>query len=1151
MKPLLLLTLIILPVQQHLAQDRPTRETPAPSVGGRLAGTPRYTLLNINNITAWLRSDGQSAHSPTGAEGVVYPRGTAHVVYQDGFLWAGKAFLDASFSTPAPPHTIRVGGQTYNIGTASGWVIGQGAQAVPVNPIDPGARIYRIRRDYADMGEYELQRDAAEYFELDINDVTASHIDQIRDQYRTDWTGWPVDRGAPYIERNGIPGYQPPPPLGAGFTAQDLITGNYDEPGIAGIDPSLPADQVVWTVYNDLNRVVTTALYGSEPLGLEAQVTLWGYRRTDALGNIYFQRLRIINKGGVDVGGGVKQALWIDSMFIGKWVETDLGHFADDLLGCDPPINLAFTYNSTSSDRLFQPFGIPPPAVGWNILQGPVVPGNAGDTATFDFRTIQGGRNLGMTSYSPRWTSGGFGDPPFSYEGSLQWWRWIQGYRPDPSTSPWRPYSHPPGVPVTKFPLSGDPITRTGFIDGLGTLYSGPPGNRSHTLSSGPFTLAPGDTQEVIIAVIGGLGADHLTSITAMKFNDRTARQMQATRFAFGRPPSPPKVNTIELDGEVILEWGSDLQRVRESEEPVYAGGYAFEGYTVYQLPRRNAPLGEGKRIATFDVVNGVAAIIDEMFDPNTGLVVPVILQEGSNSGVQRHLRIARNHLTDFGVPSRLFNGQEYYFAVTAYSYSAQGSYPKSLESNPALVVARPRVPFGTDARTSYGDTLAVQHVAGSSTGFVHPIVVDPLAGTGDTYRVGFDTTGGTTTWYVRNHTQNRLVIEGQTNLSGDTDYPIIEGGVYLQIISPPPGLKRQDMFDTIDSSQWGWKWIPNITTRFLTWAGGDGLGLEGFRGAAGWSSPRRIFTDGVMIVRADQLKSVEIHFAPTLDAQGNFNTAHLNASYAYRYGRNFSFYPGPTAPPCIVNPAGGYAYQDYTISVPLAVYDVDASPPRRLAVGFLENNVAGGDVNCRYWPPSIGIDNVAASGPREWLFIFDADYTGPNPDTLMQGDLLTSNAPVMYMATWARRNDNPWPEGNIMALYPNKPQGAADVYEYVSIAPDKGTALRKASAGRVGVFPNPYYAGQAAGPFTQGRFVTFNNLPPKAIIRIYNLAGHLVRTLRKDEPSQFLVWDLKNENDWLIASGMYICHVEMPEVGEVKILKLAVIQDALIPPVR
>jgi hypothetical protein len=77
---------------------------------------------------------------------------------------------------------------------------------------------------------------------------------------------------------------------------------------------------------------------------------------------------------------------------------------------------------------------------------------------------------------------------------------------------------------------------------------------------------------------------------------------------------------------------------------------------------------------------------------------------------------------------------------------------------------------------------------------------------------------------------------------------------------------------------------------------------------------------------------------------------------------------------------------------------------------------------------------------------------------------------------------------------------------------------------------------------------VTFNNLPPKVKIRIFNLAGQLVRTLDKDDPTQFLKWDLTNHATFPVASGMYIAHVTLTLPADnseiTKVLKFAVIQE-------
>jgi hypothetical protein len=108
--------------------------------------------------------------------------------------------------------------------------------------------------------------------------------------------------------------------------------------------------------------------------------------------------------------------------------------------------------------------------------------------------------------------------------------------------------------------------------------------------------------------------------------------------------------------------------------------------------------------------------------------------------------------------------------------------------------------------------------------------------------------------------------------------------------------------------------------------------------------------------------------------------------------------------------------------------------------------------------------------------------------------------------------------------------------------------ALAKEDIGKVGVFPNPYYAYNPLERSRTARFVTFNKLPSQATIRIFNLAGQLVRTLNKDDATQFIQWDLANEDNFPVASGMYVVHVDMPAIGATKVVKLAIIQEQEVP---
>lgn len=90
-----------------------------------------------------------------------------------------------------------------------------------------------------------------------------------------------------------------------------------------------------------------------------------------------------------------------------------------------------------------------------------------------------------------------------------------------------------------------------------------------------------------------------------------------------------------------------------------------------------------------------------------------------------------------------------------------------------------------------------------------------------------------------------------------------------------------------------------------------------------------------------------------------------------------------------------------------------------------------------------------------------------------------------------------------------------------------------------INIVPNPYYAYSAYEEKTSDNIVKITNLPRKCTIKIYSLNGTLIRTFNKadDDAESSIDWDMKNQSRIPIASGMYIIHIDVPNVGE-KILK-------------
>lgn len=794
MRPTLVQLVVIV---LHFAIVPAQQKTPGPHPNSAIqntqsaisSGTPRYGLLNINNITTWHRSDGLSNHSPGRDNGVHFPRGTGNTIYQDGLVWGGRVYSNPSLS--AGPgirplgdgvHPVRIGGGTYGIGTRAGRVVGMGVEALAADPLGPDVRVYRIRRDYASMNEEEVREDARLVYEHEsILDVTDEELAAVRDQYAKDWNEWPVEYGAPYIDRNGNGIYDPSPPYGDHFTVDSLIAGGYDEPGIG---PSfVPADQVLWMVYNDLSDSDARNFAGSHPLGIEIQKTVWGYRREGSLGDMYLMRHRFINKGGIDTSDlqiGQIGTFWIDSMYFAMWSDLDIGRFSDDASGTDTVLDMTYSYNFDDNDAIYATYALPPPAIGYCMLAGPLVP-RAGESALFDFGLKPGYSNLRLAVSHVYAPGDSYSEPPGGSSnyltGSGQWWKMLRGYAPlgDFTTTDVY-YEHPSFVEPSFLLVTGDPVARTGWLQGTGDYWPYSPGDARFNMGTGPFQMAPGDTQEIVFAVIGGLGGDHLSSITVLRHNARHIRSVYKNLFEPLAAVLPALPYAVPLDQSIVLIWGHDSLDLAERNSAIR--NYALEGYTIHQVPGVGAPLSSGTRLGTFDRVNNVWTITDDRYDPSTRSILTIPVQFGTDRGLQRHMIVRQDSA---GLPLR--NGTEYHFAVTAYNHTLDPEmFPRSVESEPAYVSATPGRPVHARLAQSVGDTLEVQHTDGSGTTRIAPVSLDPFSGTGDTYEIRFDSSAGIRSWSLSNVTRGTVILNGQTTIDDRDEFRIVEGGVLLMM---------------------------------------------------------------------------------------------------------------------------------------------------------------------------------------------------------------------------------------------------------------------------------------------------------------------------------------------------------------------------------
>jgi len=1082
----------------------------------RIRGTAVYRPFLINDVFNYYGNNGDGSFNRFNSnnEGFEFPIGTGKtVVFEDGLVWAGyhKGRLVPKAGGSVYLHALQPG-PILQYGTSS-------TDPVPADPSDPSYRIYRVRPDVNPSVPFASVSDIIASGEVAYIDryesLTAMDI---YSQYVNDWNEWPAALGAPFSYGTGPDGNQRMAPA--------PYDPRFDIPGRPG------ADQTLWYTSNDLDSAAVASLTGSPPIGLEMQRTIWGYRRPGALGQAIFMSTLLLNKSGAAV----------DSMYVGQWADPDIGDGMADYIGCDTLLNMGYGYKAIPTDALYGKF---PPAVGFILLQGPVIP-SPGDTATFKSHRKYGYRNLAMTSFTP-----GLkdlfpnGDIYTGAGGDALWYVALRGLMPYVDT-PW--VDPATGLP-SKFPFSGDPATHSGWLPSFG------PRDIRLTVNSGPFRFAAGDTQEIVVAHVAGLGADYLSSVTMLRAEAAGLRAVYNGSFVNAAPPAPPVVSVGQLDGEIVLSW-SDSASVAATEIPVHQG-YAFEGYNVYEYASSSGLLPS--RLATYDIVDGIKAIADTVFDESTGLYLTDVVERGTDSGILRSIDIRKSVISNLP----LANGTPYYFGVTAYSYSGSSSSfigSHSIESSPRILTVVPQSTNpGTRYNQSRGDTIPVTMTVAPgfphSDGSVVPTVVDPTRITGDTYAVTFayDTVQRVLTWGIRDQTSNRSLVSGLTGQYGGGDSPIVDG-IRVEVYTPAPGMKSGDQYSYPgDSAAWGW-YIPSGSRKWSP-AGADTLDiyhLEGFTYGGAYSGAignafDHWYSGGVTY---DKLANVLIKFAAT-DSTWNVSAPPPDANFSrgYRYVRHatdqstFAAHPGWSA--LIPNKSGGYAYQDYNYSIPFSAWNMDVKPPVRLAVGHLENNAPGGFVDGKWWPPYIlmpGADNAGTQ--REFWFIFDAPYTDPAPIPALTVDILNNATPMMWFGMPDMRQ-NSYSGGDEFMIIASHANAPADTFKFTPKAPTLGDpGIARVDVTKINVFPNPYHSFDIGDPGRLTQVVTFTHLPQRAIIRIYTLAGVMVKSIQKDDPGQFLAWDLKNESGRPVASGMYLVYIQMPDLGSTKTLKLGILAE-------
>lgn len=402
--------------------------------------------LNENNVDARLNTTGNIWWDGSGDPGYEFPAGSGKHLFFSGGLWIGG--VDAGGN-------LKLAAQTY--GTSNGEF-----DYFP-GPIDPQSGTVSDNDCWNWDRFFLANRADNELLQSDFNDNG-----QINNPIPTSIKRWPA-QGNPFFEDEF--GFPLPEKSMAPFVDQNQ-DGFYDPE--TGDYPKIKGSSAVWWVYNDIGNIHSQS--NGDPLRMEIQALAYAYDQgNDLITNASFYEFKLIHYGFES----------ISNYYTSFWTDPDLGCSNDDLIGCHPPSNLAYVYNSSSNDDCgASGYGSDVPIVGIKVLESNI---------TSD----------GMMSGFSHYYRNNSSPPPlpgtWDPQSAQETYNYMQGLWAD-------------GLPLSQggngYDFNADPYPfafDNSLIDGTPwtECTAGlPDGDRRFLMNFGPITLIPGQVQQLNLAVV-------------------------------------------------------------------------------------------------------------------------------------------------------------------------------------------------------------------------------------------------------------------------------------------------------------------------------------------------------------------------------------------------------------------------------------------------------------------------------------------------------------------------------------------------------------------------------------------------------------------------------------------------------------------------
>lgn len=514
------------------------------------------------------------------------------------------------------------------------------------------------------------------------------------------------------------------------------FSGTY-EPEL-GEYPDIDGDQAIFWVYNDKGNIHTET--GGDAIGLEIQALAFGFTTNDEINDMSFYRYKVINFATTA----------LDSVYFGQWVDSDLGCFNDDWVGCDVEASLGLCFNGDAyDDPCPEGYGDNPPMFGTDFFQGPI-------KYIYDGTSIVDSVRLGMSAFL-------FYNNDFSVIGNPEvaahYYGYLSGTWKDGSLFTYGGDGYGGSEP-SLYMFPDDPSDPEGWSE---CTVPNTPADRRYLQSSGPFRLEPGAKNEVVVGAVWvrpPLSGGCNTTFELAAIADQKAQALFDNDFQLIGGPDAPDITLRELDKEIILSLTNGVTSNNQGEsyeeadpliksyidelsDSVIAANpgiddstFNFQGYKIYQLvngqvsPAEYDDATKARLIFQCDLKDGVTKLINYNFDAVVGDDIPTLMVDGNDAGILHTFQITSDAFAEGN--TQLINFKTYYYSVVAYAYNNFFPYdPSEINSqkrpylegrkNIKIYTAVPHIPDpennGMQLNAAYGDGPEITRIEGIGNG--------------------------------------------------------------------------------------------------------------------------------------------------------------------------------------------------------------------------------------------------------------------------------------------------------------------------------------------------------------------------------------------------------------------------------------------------